>query len=61
MSTPEMADAFATAWEHHRAGRVALAEPLYRQVIEANPRQADALHLFGRSACSPAELPRPWS
>ena len=28
-------------------GRLAEAEPLYRQVLELNPNQVDALHLLG--------------
>ena len=31
----------------HQAGRLADAEPLYRAVLEATPRQFDALHLLG--------------
>ena len=47
MTSPQLAATLAEAWDHHRAGREAQAEPLYRQVIEADPRQADALHLLG--------------
>lgn len=35
------------ALEHHRAGRLAEAEALYRQMIEAFPVEADAFHLLG--------------
>ncbi len=31
----------------HRLGRIAEAEPLYRRVLDAAPRHADALHLLG--------------
>src|SRR4051794_7085519 len=33
--------------EHHRNGRLAEAEQLYRQVLQADPRQPDALHYLG--------------
>lgn len=36
-----------TALEHHRAGRYAQAEPLYRRILEAEPHHVDALHLLG--------------
>ena len=32
---------------HHRAGRLAQAEAAYRRVLEVEPDNADALHLFG--------------
>ncbi|MEO5375418.1 MAG: tetratricopeptide repeat protein [Alphaproteobacteria bacterium] len=32
---------------HHRAGRVHLAEPVYRRVLEAYPDHAEARHLVG--------------
>src|SRR5579863_4546084 len=35
------------AVEHHRAGRLNRAEALYRKVLEAEPEEADALHLLG--------------
>jgi predicted O-linked N-acetylglucosamine transferase (SPINDLY family) len=35
------------ALDHHRAGRLAEAEAIYRQLLAANPRNADALHLLG--------------
>lgn len=45
---PDMTDqALMTALQHHRAGRLEEAEQLYRQVIAADPAQADALHLLG--------------
>ena len=35
------------ALEHHQNGRLNQAEQLYRQVLQVDPRQADALHLLG--------------
>lgn len=37
----------ALAIRHHRAGHLAEATELYRQVLAQRPRQADALHLLG--------------
>lgn len=33
--------------EHHRSGRLAEADRIYRQVLVANPNHPDALHLLG--------------
>ena len=38
---------FASASQHHRAGRLADAEKLYRQILQVDPQHADALHLLG--------------
>jgi protein O-GlcNAc transferase len=40
-------EALALARAHHRAGRLDLAELVYRQILAAAPQQADALHLLG--------------
>src|SRR5256885_148508 len=40
-------DPIEIAFEHHRAGRLAEAEQIYRQVLARQPDQADALHLLG--------------
>lgn len=37
----------AAALQHHQAGRLEEAEQLYRQVLRAIPRHADALHFLG--------------
>lgn len=37
----------AVATEHHRAGRTAEAERLYRDVLDVSPGHPDALHLLG--------------
>src|SRR5580693_1851569 len=39
--------AFDLALQRHRAGRLADAEALYRQILAAQPNHADALHLLG--------------
>ena len=36
--------------EHHRAGRLADAERIYWQILQADPANADALHLLGAIA-----------
>ncbi|MGD9885490.1 MAG: tetratricopeptide repeat protein [Reyranella sp.] len=38
------------ALAHHRAGRMAEAENLYRRILARDPRHADALHLLGMLA-----------
>ena len=38
---------FASALEHHQAGRLEEAEALYRQVLAAAPEHPDTLHLLG--------------
>lgn len=38
---------YLNAVQHHRAGHLEQAETLYRQLLTANPRHADALHMLG--------------
>lgn len=38
---------YLAAISHHRAGQLTQAEPLYQQVLKANPKHADALHMLG--------------
>jgi predicted O-linked N-acetylglucosamine transferase (SPINDLY family) len=39
--------AFDLAHEHHRAGRLADAEAIYRQILALQPKHAEALHFLG--------------
>jgi predicted O-linked N-acetylglucosamine transferase (SPINDLY family) len=36
-----------TAMAHHRAGRLPQAEAIYQQILQADPGNADALHMLG--------------
>ena len=42
-----VAQAFELAVQHHQAGRLAEAEPLYRQILTVAPQHPDAMHLLG--------------
>lgn len=42
-----LSEAYAIAIGHHRAGRMGEAAGVYRAILDADPRQADALHLLG--------------
>jgi len=39
----KISEAFAIAVEHHRAGRLDLAEEIYRRILAVEPNHADAL------------------
>ena len=41
------AEAFQAAFTHHQAGQLREAEAIYRQILQADPRHVDALHLLG--------------
>ena len=43
----DMTSVLAAALDHHQAGRRDEAEPLYRQVLAADPAEPTALYLFG--------------
>jgi predicted O-linked N-acetylglucosamine transferase (SPINDLY family) len=44
---PTVADALASAFQHHQAGELQTAAQIYRQVLAVAPDHADALHLLG--------------
>lgn len=44
--------AIGAALAHHRAGRLEEAESIYREILAANPRHADSLHLLGMIECA---------
>ena len=46
-SASALQDKIGQALQHHRAGRLAEAEALYRQVLAIDPRHTDGLHLLG--------------
>jgi len=45
-----LAEAMRIAVSHHRAGRLAVAEDLYRRILDVEPAHADAWHLWGMAA-----------
>jgi predicted O-linked N-acetylglucosamine transferase (SPINDLY family) len=42
-----ISQALSIALAHHQAGRLVAAEQIYRQILQAEPQHADALHLLG--------------
>ncbi len=42
-----ISEALAVAIQHHQAGRLQTAEQIYRQILQAEPNHADAIHLLG--------------
>ena len=42
-----ISEALAIAIQHHQAGRLRTAEQIYRQILQAQPDHADAMHLLG--------------
>jgi protein O-GlcNAc transferase len=47
-----MAVTLEAALEHHRAGRLAQADAIYRELLARNPRNVDAVNLSGQVALS---------
>ncbi len=42
-----ISEALAIAIQHHQSGRLEPAEQIYRQILQAEPNHADAIHLLG--------------
>ncbi len=40
-------EALTIAVDHHRAGRLEMAEQVYRQILDVEPNQPDAWHMLG--------------
>lgn len=53
----ELRSLFEEALFHHRARQYAQAEPLYKRVLDLNPRHAEALHLLGLLTYQIGRLP----
>ncbi len=51
-------EALALAVDHHRAGRLAEAQELYRRILEVDRHNFNALHLSGQIARQQGDLPR---
>lgn len=47
MNTASLQQLMAQATQHHRAGQLDMAKTLYLEILERQPGNADALHLFG--------------
>ncbi|HEX4793451.1 MAG TPA: tetratricopeptide repeat protein [Humisphaera sp.] len=47
MAGPNDQQLFVAATQHHRAGRLAEAEAIYRDLLSRNPNQPDLLHMIG--------------
>src|SRR3954464_15844878 len=47
VNSPEVVKLLNQALALHQAGKLAEAEPVYRQILTANPDHGDALHLLG--------------
>jgi protein O-GlcNAc transferase len=43
----DVAVEFQKALQFHQAGQLQMAEAIYRQILEVNPKHSDALHLLG--------------
>src|SRR5690348_13411923 len=55
-NSPELREWLRQGLAHHNAGRPSEAERLYRQILAAEPRHPDALHLMGLLAFQMGKL-----
>lgn len=46
------------AAQHHQAGRLQIAEQMYRQILQRDPMQPDAVHLLGVVALQVGQFPQ---
>ena len=44
---PTISQALAIALKHQHGGRLQVAEQIYRQILQVQPDQVDAIHLLG--------------
>lgn len=51
-----LADQLNVAIAHHQAGRLTQAEQIYRQILQQQPHQVDAMSLLGVIACQQGKL-----
>ena len=49
-------EALRRAVQHHRAGKLSKAESIYRQILQTNPNQPEALNLLGLIAHQAGKL-----
>jgi protein O-GlcNAc transferase len=56
MTDANIGQAIQVAVQHHRAGRLAEAEAVYRQILSQHPTQVEALHLLGMLAAQTGRL-----
>ncbi len=47
MTPPALQQKLAQAFAFHKAGQLAKAEPLYKEILQAAPKHFDALHMLG--------------
>ena len=55
-ASPSVDTVLTAALAYHQRGQMAEAEKLYRQVLAANPRHAEALHFSGVAALQQGRL-----
>ena len=51
-----LSEALTIAWSHHQAGRLDLAEEIYRRILAVEPEHAEALQLLGNVLTTRGDL-----